>query len=87
MATLPQHRQLVEALFAYDLVGFHTAETGSRPSTAYVVAEAGGRRLPDGRPGVPSAGRIRAAVFPIGIDAADFVAMVGQPARARGPTR
>ena len=73
MATLPQHRQLVEALFAYDLVGFHTQDWLDA-FTAYVVAEAGGRRLPDGR--LECFGRrIRAAVFPIGIDAGDFVAM------------
>ena len=80
LATLPQHRQLVESLFAYDLVGFHTRDW-LEAFTDYVVNEAGGQRLLDGR--LQCFGRtIRAEVFPIGIDAADFAAMsAGNEAR------
>jgi trehalose-6-phosphate synthase len=34
VVTLPRHRQLVEAMFDYDLIGFQTEEYRCRPSRA-----------------------------------------------------
>jgi trehalose 6-phosphate synthase len=70
LVTLPKHRQLVEALFHYDVVGFHTDEW--RDSfRSYVLYEAGGEELLDGR--LKAFGRtLRVETFPIGIDADGF---------------
>ncbi len=70
IVTLPKHRELVEALFHYDVVGFHTEEWRDA-FRSYVVHEAGGELLPDGR--LRAFGRtVRAEAFPIGIDAEGF---------------
>jgi trehalose 6-phosphate synthase len=67
MVTLPRHRELVESLFEYDLVGFQT-EDWLAAFRAYLVEEADGRIHADGR--VTAFGRtIVAQAFPIGIDA------------------
>jgi trehalose 6-phosphate synthase len=80
MATLPRHRQLVQALFDYDLVGFQTEEY-RRAFEEYVLSEAGGERLPGDR--LRAFGRtIQVGAFPIGIDAADFTQIIKTP-RAR----
>ncbi|MFL0587259.1 trehalose-6-phosphate synthase [Sphingomonas olei] len=69
---LPEHRRLVEALFAYDLVGFHTREW-LETFHDYVVREMGGTIEDDDR--VTVGGRtIRAIACPIGIDAREFIA-------------
>jgi trehalose 6-phosphate synthase len=67
---LPRHRELVEAMFDYDLLGFQTADF-QQAFEEYVVAEAGGVQ--------PRAGCLKAfgqtvqtGAFPIGIDAEDF---------------
>lgn len=63
---LPNHRELVAALCAYDLVGFQTAADleGFRD---YVLRQGGGEDLGRGR--LRAFGRIvQAEVFPIGID-------------------
>ncbi len=67
--TLPRHAELVEAFFAYDLVGFHTNDYLDSFGD-YVVHEAGG----EFEWGVARAfGRsTRAGVFPIGIDVDEF---------------
>jgi trehalose 6-phosphate synthase len=72
--TLPRHRQLVEAMFDYDLVGFQTADF-LQAFEEYVLVEAGGTQ--------PGADRLRAfghtlkvGAFPIGIDAPDFARML-----------
>jgi trehalose 6-phosphate synthase len=80
VTTLPRHRQLVEALFAYDLIGFQT-EDWLEAFQDYVVNEIGGEILPDGR--LKAFGReVRADAFPIGIDAQDFKAIaVNETAR------
>src|SRR5690606_31328153 len=67
--TLPKHAELVEALFAYDLVGFHTNDYLDSFGD-YVINEAGG----EFEWGVARAfGRsMRAGVFPIGIDVEEF---------------
>jgi trehalose 6-phosphate synthase len=71
-ATLPGHEALVRSLFDYDLVGFQ-AEDHRDAFRDYVVDEAGGAVSPEG---VATAWglRTRIGAFPIGIDAADFVA-------------
>ncbi|MDB5447724.1 MAG: hypothetical protein JWQ97_3041 [Phenylobacterium sp.] len=72
--TLPGHRQLVQSLFDYDLVGFQTQEY-RQAFEEYVLSEAGGE-MP--APGLLKAfGRsVRVGAFPIGIDAADFAKLV-----------
>ena len=73
LLTLPNHKALVRALFAYDLVGFQT-ESDLRAFHDYVMFEAGGSISPTGE--LTAYGRtIRAGVFPIGIDAKEFVTM------------
>lgn len=70
IVTLPRHRQLVEAMFHYDVVGFHTEEWRDA-FKSYVLLEAGGVELPDGR--LSAFGRtVRAEAMPIGIDAKGF---------------
>jgi trehalose 6-phosphate synthase len=70
LVTLPRHRELVESLFDYDLVGFHT-EDWLRAFQTYVEEEADGRVHKDGL--VTAFGRtIAARAFPIGIDAENF---------------
>ncbi|MBJ7409508.1 MAG: trehalose-6-phosphate synthase [Phenylobacterium sp.] len=80
MINLPRHRQLVEAMFDYDLVGFQTAEY-QQAFEEYVLSEADGSIL---RPGcVKGFGRVlEVGAFPIGIDAEDFARMK-KSARAR----
>ena len=81
VATLPRHRQLAEALFAYDLIGFQTEEWLDA-FRDYVSHEVGGEVLPDGR--LSAFGRtVRAGAFPIGIDAEDFARATRSAAAAR----
>jgi trehalose 6-phosphate synthase len=73
LLTLPRNRQLVESMFHYDVLGFHTEEWKDAFS-AYVLHEAGGVQLSDGR--VRAFGRTAAPrAFPIGIDARGFRAL------------
>jgi trehalose 6-phosphate synthase len=68
MRIVPNHRELVAALCAYDLVGFQTAADleGFRD---YLLRQGGGEDLGGGR--LRAFGRtLRAGVFPIGIDVA-----------------
>jgi trehalose 6-phosphate synthase len=63
---LPSHRELVEALCAYDLVGFQT-KSDAQGFFDYLLRLAGAEDLGDGT--LRAFGRIvRAQVFPIGID-------------------
>jgi trehalose 6-phosphate synthase len=72
--TLPGHKQLVQAMFDYDLVGFHTQEY-QQAFEEYVLAEAGGEQTSDGW--LKCFGRtVKVGAFPIGIDAADFSRMM-----------
>jgi trehalose 6-phosphate synthase len=71
LTTLPGHQALTDALFDYDLVGFHTEEWLSA-FTGYLRNERGIEVDADGS--VESAGRrTRLGVFPIGVNPADFV--------------
>jgi len=75
MVTLPRHRELVECLFHYDLVGFQT-EDWLDAFEGYVRREAGGSIAADGH--ASAFGRtIRVGAFPVGIDAQDFIAATG----------
>ncbi len=78
--TLPRHRQLVEALFHYDVIGFHTEEW-KNAFLSYILQDAGGMAMSDGR--ATAFGRtVLPKAFPIGIDAKGFAAMK-QSAEAR----
>lgn len=78
IVTLPRHRQLVESMFHYDVVGFHTDEW-KNAFNSYVLNEAGGMQMSDGR--VNAFGRTTLPqAFPIGIDPASFTALKDDPA-------
>jgi trehalose 6-phosphate synthase len=69
LKTLPQHRALVDDLFAYDLAGFHTEEW-REAFCEYVRHEGIGSVGSDGH--IRAFGRaLRTGVFPVGIDAAN----------------
>ncbi|MDA0261558.1 MAG: alpha,alpha-trehalose-phosphate synthase (UDP-forming) [Proteobacteria bacterium] len=73
LLTLPHHRELVEALLSYDLIGFQTA-TDLGSFVDYVENIAGGQIQPDGT--VTAYGRTsHAGAFPIGIDVNEFAAV------------
>jgi trehalose 6-phosphate synthase len=81
VTTLPRHRQLVEALFDYDLIGFQTTEW-LEAFEDYLVHEVGGSVLGDGV--LEAFGKtVRAGAFPIGIDAEDFAVQLRSAAAAR----
>lgn len=73
LTTLPRHRDLVESLFDYDLVGFHTSDWRDALK-GYVASELGGTVEENA---VEVGGRrLRLGIFPIGIDAAGFTEAV-----------
>jgi trehalose 6-phosphate synthase len=85
LLTLPRHRQLVESLFHYDVIGFHT-EVWKNAFLSYVTYEADGMPLSDGR--VRAFNRtVRPQAFPIGIDAGGFVEMTKSPVARDSHTR
>ncbi len=70
LATLPQHEELVAALFEYDLVGFQTTEW-LEAFREYAQKELDAELGEDGA--ITAEGRRTVAqAFPIGIDAAEF---------------
>lgn len=74
LVTLPHHRRLVESMFDYDLIGFHTREWLDL-FRDYVASEpgVGGKLLP--QDGLEAFGRtVQTGVFPIGIDVDGFLA-------------
>jgi trehalose 6-phosphate synthase len=71
LLSLPNHRQLVETLFDYDVVGFQTADSLEN-FLEYVRQEMGGTTDGDGRVTVGDRS-IVAIACPIGIDTANFV--------------
>jgi trehalose 6-phosphate synthase len=83
LLSLPSHRELVETLFAYDLVGFHTDDW--RDSfLEYCRTQLGAELGKDGL--VRHDGKTtRAIVCPIGIDTEEFVAAAASQRCA--PTR
>ncbi|WP_125255220.1 alpha,alpha-trehalose-phosphate synthase (UDP-forming) [Brevundimonas fluminis] len=83
LVTLPYHRRLVESMFDYDLLGFHTREWLDL-FRDYVASEPGvdGRLLPND--GLEAFGKtVQAGVFPIGIDVAGFEQARNSPLGAR----
>jgi trehalose 6-phosphate synthase len=66
---VPHHRELIEAMLAYDLIGFQTMEDCEN-FQGYVRSELG-LEIHDGVV-ASQHGRTRLAVFPIGIDAEKF---------------
>jgi trehalose 6-phosphate synthase len=76
--TLPRHRELVEALFDYDLVGFHTDEWLDA-FEGYVRREIGGTISAEGH-ACALGKKTRVGVFPIGIDPKAFAAAAAGPA-------
>jgi trehalose 6-phosphate synthase len=85
ITTLPRHRQLVESMFAYDLVGFQTDEW-LWAFESYVLGEAGGSWAADGRLEAFGA-RLRARAFPIGLDYDTFSALANSPVAGRAYDR
>jgi trehalose 6-phosphate synthase len=73
---VPQHRELVESMLAYDLIGFQTQDDCD--NFIGYVRDCLDIKVTDGE-GASRFGRFRCAVFPIGIDPDKFAA---QAARA-----
>jgi trehalose 6-phosphate synthase len=85
LVALPGHRRLAQAMCAYDLVGFQTADD-VKAFIGYVGGEAGGRIGPKGR--FAAFGRCAvAAAYPIGIDTQAFAAMAAEAADAPATRR
>ncbi len=84
LTALPNHRDIVRGLSAYDVVGFQT-ENDLRAFLDYIVHEAGGSIL--GNHLVHAFERtFRVEIFPIGIDVDDFVRAGQQTARSKAAT-
>ncbi len=85
LTTLPRNRQLVEALFSYDLVGFQSDEW-LWAFESYVLGEADGAWGPDGR--IEAFGTsLRAQVFPIGLDFKEFQILAASAVATRAYDR
>jgi len=69
LVSLPHHRELIQAMLAYDLIGFQTDEDRANFAD-YLVHELG--LLMRGDAVTSDRGITRLATFPIGIDAAAF---------------
>ncbi len=69
LIALPNHRELLETLASYDLVGVHTARD-LRALEDYFLHEAGATMRPGGRMRAANGRQFRAGVFPISIDTA-----------------
>jgi trehalose 6-phosphate synthase len=72
---VPHHHELIEAMLAYDLIGFQTQDDCDN-FLSYVEADLG-LAVRDGLV-ISQHGRTRAAVFPIGIDPAKFAAQAAK---------
>ena len=85
LATLPRNRQLVQAMFSYDLIGFQT-EDWLWAFESYVLGDGGGSWTEDHR--LRAFGQtVRAGVFPIGLDVEDFEALSHTPIAHRAYDR
>jgi trehalose 6-phosphate synthase len=85
--TIPSHATLIEAMCAYDLLGFQT-EIDHSAFLDYLLRQANGA-VADGDPGVVRAfGRIvRTGVYPIGINVDEVRAQAETPVNRRQATR
>ncbi|MBR7915335.1 alpha,alpha-trehalose-phosphate synthase (UDP-forming) [Burkholderia vietnamiensis] len=85
LVNVPPHRELVESLCAFDLLGFQT-EPDLRAFCDYVEFEAGGEVMRDGRTVRVSAfgSTLRAAAYPIGVypDEIASLAQAGEHGKA-----
>ena len=82
---LPRHREVVQSLFAYDLLGVQT-ENDQRALTDYVVHEAGGSAASDGK--LRAFGETtRIGAFPISIDLQEVAELTASPPARREYTR
>ena len=80
LSALPHHERMIEAMAAYDLVGFQT-EAATDAFLGCVRACPGGEML--GRVAFALDGRrSRASTFPIGMDAEGFARLAGQAAHS-----
>ncbi len=85
LLALPNHRQLVKALCAYDLVGFQTEED-LHAFCEYIEREAGGSLLSDGY--VKAFGRtFRVGAFPISIDGESVAGFAEEAVRSHQTKR
>ena len=75
MLGVPHHRELIEAMLAYNLIGFQTYEDGEN-FLAYVRAELG--LAVENGVVTSEYGTSRVAAFPIGIDADKFAAQAAK---------
>jgi len=82
LIALPNHRELLETLSSYDLVGVHTARD-LRALEDYFLHEAGAAMRTGGRMRMPNGRLFRAAAFPISID----TAAIAEGARAAGSNK
>lgn len=81
LTTLPNHRELIEDLCSYDLVGFQTRRD-LRAFADYLFHEVESEVLGDGM--LRAFGRVlRAQAFPIGIDTEGFVKLARSPMALR----
>ena len=72
LIALPNHRELLETLASYDLVGVHTTRD-LRALEDYFLHEAGAAMRLGGRMRMPNGRLFRAAAFPISIDTPGIV--------------
>lgn len=83
--TIPAHAQLIQALCAYDLLGFQT-ESDRTAFSDYLLRHAGGSDLGDGT--VRAFGRtVRTGVYPIGVHVDEVRAQAEIPTNRRTATR
>jgi trehalose 6-phosphate synthase len=83
LIALPRHRELLETLASYDLVGLQTARD-LRALEDYFLHEVGGAMRPGGRLRAANGRLFRAGVFPISIDTAQVVATAARAATEPG---
>jgi trehalose 6-phosphate synthase len=88
LIALPNHRELLETLASYDLVGVQTARD-LRALEDYFLHEAGATMRPGGRMRAANGRLFRAAAFPISIDTAGIaeVARVAESHKETGQLR
>ena len=82
LVSLPYHQRLVRSMLAYDLIGFQTEEWLDS-FHHYIEREMGGTSASDGTVRVGNRS-VKAAAFPIGIDAKDFADAVRSDQAKRG---
>ncbi|MEQ5787884.1 trehalose-6-phosphate synthase [Erythrobacter sp. NFXS35] len=84
LVSLPDHRQLVESLLSYDVIGFHSYEW-RQAFMDYVAAHLDARL--EGDRVIFGARTSLLLICPIGLDTAEFCAAEGTPAAVEAETR